>query len=409
MWRIAVHQSDGDRWGVCPREFDLTTTIACSLAWKTIAVFVLAVLPVSVKTNSGTTVEGNLDGFTTSSLLLNRSGQVIELGFDDLSSLRPTELEDKTGPTYRVMLVGGSSIAAQNLSLVDSQLEIELRRQNKLRVPISQVKAIRFRAPSVATDSKWLGIIEEESRGDKLVIRRPGDRIDPQQGVAESIADGKVVFDLDGDKVNAPVDRLEGVVFGGSRGIVEDADIQVLDVYGSRWSVISIEPSKGDQPLQLRLSHSLLHEVPLHQIESIRWSGGITLLAEEKPVSDSFQPYFPTDINTDLWKNFFGPVRDQEADLLMVGGSAIEYRIEPGHRILAGSVRRNQNVTKAGEVTVRIEIDGKSVWQETLLDAEPRGFELPVEDSRRLAIKVDSEQDGDLGDSVRISRPRLLK
>ncbi len=93
----------------------------------------------------------------------------------------------------------------------------------------------------------------------------------------------------------------------------------------------------------------------------------------------------------------------------MVGGSSIEYRIEPGHRILTGSVRRSQNVAKAGEVIVKIELDGKSVWQETLLDAEPRGFELPVEESRRLAIKVDSGKDGDLGDSVRISRPRLLK
>ena len=383
----------------------MTTTIAL----KTIAVFVFAVLPVSVKTNSGKTVEGNLDGFTGSSLLLDRSGEIVEFEFDDLSSLRPGELDDRTGPTYRVLLVGGSRIAAQDLSLVGSDMKIELRRQNELSVPISQVKAIRFRASAVATDSKWLGIIEEESRGDKLVIRRSGDRLDPQQGVVESIADGIVVFDLDGDKVNAPIDRLEGVVFGAARGIVEDADIQVQDIYQSRWSVISIEPSKGDQPLQIRIADSLVHEIPLHQIESIRWSGGITLLADEKPVSDTLQPYFSTNIDRDLLKDFFGPMRADEGDLLMVGGSSIEYRIDRGHRTLAGSVRRNQDVTKAGEVTVRIELDGKSVWQETLSDALPRGFELPVDESRRLAIKVDSGTDGDLGDSVRISRPRLLK
>lgn len=387
----------------------MATPIACLFALKTFSVFVLAVLPVSVKTNSGTTLEGNLDGFTRSSLLLNRSGKTVELDFDELSSLRPSELDDRTGPTYRVLLVGGSRIAAQNVSLNNNEFKLDLRRQNELRVPINQVKAVRFRASSVATDSKWLGIIEEESRGDKLVIRRAGDRLDPQQGVVESIGDGNVVFDLDGDKIKAPIDRLEGVVFGGSRGIVEDADIQVLDVYQSRWSVMSIEPSQGDQPLQIRLTNSLVHEVPLHQIASIRWSGGITLLAEAEPVTDSLQTYFPTDIQKSLLKQFFGPQRDQEADLLMVGGSSIEYRIDRGHRTLAGSVRRNQEVAKAGEVSVRIALDGKTVWQETLTDAQPRGFELPVNDARRLAIKVDSGEDGDLGDSVRITRPRLLK
>lgn len=391
------------------REFDLTTTVACSLAWKSVAYLLFAVLPVSVKTNAGKNIEGDLEGFTANSLRLNQSGEVIELPFDDLTSLAPIDLDDGTGPTYRVSLVGGSRIAAQDVVLRGSELAIELRRQNKLRVPISQVKAIRFRASSAGTDAKWLGILEEESRGDKLVIRRPGERLDPQAGVIESIEDGKVVFDFDGDKVNAPIDRLEGLVFGGTRATIEDADIQVQDVYDSRWSVVSIQPSVGDQPLQLRLSNSLPHELPLHQIVSIRWSGGVTLLADETPVADEFTTYFPTKVDNDLLRKFFGPHRERESDLTMVGGSSIEYRIEPGNRLFAGTVRRNPSVAKAGKVTVRIDLDGKTVWQESLADAQPRGFELALDEARRLSIKVDSQQDGDLGDSVRISRPRLLK
>ncbi len=66
-------------------------------------------------------------------------------------------------------------------------------------------------------------------------------------------------------------------------------------------------------------------------------------------------------------------------------------------------------VAKASSVTVRIELDGKTVWEQTLLDAAPRGFELPLDGARRLAIRVETDGDGELGDTVRIARPRLLK
>ena len=392
------------------KESALPITVGFSLLLKTVCVFVLSVLPVSVKTNDGKVLEGDLDGFTRSSLLLSQNGEIVEYPFDDLLSLRPVDAGEETPPTFgRVILVGGSSVFTQDLALIDNHLLIELRRQNRLRVPIKQVKAIRFRAASVATDAQWLGILDGQSRGDTLVIRRPGNRLDPQQGVVESIENAAVAFDLDGTKINAPIDRLEGVIFAGTQAIVENADIRVTDVYGSNWSIVSIEPSRGDQPLQMRLSNSVLHELPLHDIDSIRWSGGFSLLADEKPARTSFQPYFQTKVGADLLADFFAPNPDGDGDLRVYGGSSIEYRIEPGFHMFAGTVRRDRNVTQAGEVTVRIELDDKKVWEEQLRDAEPRGFELDVQQSRRLTIRVDSRDDGELGDTVRFSRPRLLK
>jgi hypothetical protein len=387
----------------------LPVTVAGSLLLKSAALFLLAVLPVRVSTNAGKVVEGDLEGFTESSLLLNQSGKVVEYPFDDLLLMEPKDAEEKTGRASQVTLVGGSRIAAQDVSLVDSELSIELRRQDPLRVPVKQVKAIRFRSPSVATDPQWLGITDRESRGDTLVIRRPGDRLDPQQGVIESIGEGKVAFDLDGQTVNAPIERLEGLVFGGTLAVTEDADIQVTDIYGSTWSVIGIEPSKRDEPLRMRLPGPLEHKLPLELVDSIRWSGGISLLAGSEAASESFQSYLKTNVDEKLMQAFFGPAPIGDSDLLMSGGSSIEYRIESGYRIFAGTVLRAENVADAGIVTVRIELDGNAVWEQQLRDAEPRGFELPVDKSRRLAIKIDSGEDGDLGDTVRISRPRLLK
>ena len=369
----------------------------------------VGVLPVVVKTNDGNQLEGNFDGFAANSLRLDEGGKIAEIAFDDLLSMRLAESDSRTGPACQVTLVGGSRIAAQGLSSTNSQLVIEPRRQASLTVPFKQVKAIRFRTASVATDPQWLGILEREQRGDSLVIRRAGERLDPQQGLVTGVTTDAVQFDLDGTPVNAPVDRLEGVVFGGNTIVESIASIQVTDIYGSTWSVLALEPSTGDQPLRMQLSNSLQHELPVDQIESIRWSGGIRMLADEKPAAANYQPFLATSIDTKLQQAFFGPVVDGDSDLTMHGGSSIEFRIEPGYLTVAGAVCRDEGVTEASSVTVQIKLDGKTAWEQTLTDAELRGFELPLEGARRLAIEVSGDGDGDLGDTVRIARPRLLK
>lgn len=397
------------RSGTPERKLELITTMGCFAAWHTMVLFAAAVLPIKVTTNSGETLEGNLAGMKAASVLLDQSGQTREISFDDLLSIQPTSVAEKTGPSFQVTLVQGSKIAAQDVSWVDSELVIEPRRQDLLRIPVKQVKAIRFRSAASTTDAQWLGLLQQDSRGDTLVIRRPGDRLDPARGVVEGIADGKVKFNLEGDTIAAPIERLEGVIFGGITKIEEQANITIRDVYGSTWSAIGLAPTQAGEPLQMRLAAAIKHSVPLDQIESMHWSGGIVLLATEKPVTTSVKPYIETNLDVRLLEGFFGPIADAKSDLLMDGGSSIEYRIDEGQRTFSGAVQRAENVTRASGLTVRIKLDGHSVWEEALPDSEPRGFELKLDQARRLTIEVDAGGDGDLGDTVRFIRPRLTK
>jgi hypothetical protein len=204
--------------------------VSLSLATKMLAMLLMSVLSVSVKTNSGEKIEGDLVGFTADVVQIDAAGLTREFPFDELMSLTPTSSKEGTGPTFRVTLAGGSRIAAQDLALLESELVIEPRRQQALQVPVKQVKAIRFRAANTATDPKWLGIVAKESRGDTLVIRRGDNRLDPQYGIVEGIADGKVMFNLDGDKVKAPIVKLEGIVFGAAQTRVQGTNVRVTDV-----------------------------------------------------------------------------------------------------------------------------------------------------------------------------------
>ncbi|MCG8651928.1 MAG: hypothetical protein MI861_18960 [Pirellulales bacterium] len=378
---------------------------------KMLGVFLMAVLPVRVTTDSGQTVQGDLMELTEAGLALQRDGEIVEFEFEDLISLHPVKEPERVGPKPRVTLLNGSTITADRLALADDVLMIEPRRQEAIRVDAKMVKAIRFHEATPQTDPQWLGLLTQQGRGDVLAVRREEDRIDSFRGVVLSIQDKKVMFDLDGEELSAPMDRLEGVIFGGGGGskVADNAEVQVVDVWGSTWLADRILPSQGDQPIRLDLGNSLQHSIPLSQIQAIRWSSGQQMLSQLPPAQRSFQPYFQSQVDSKLLDRWFSPRGDGESDLLMYGGSKIEYRIEAGFETLVGSVVREPGSGQAGQVTVRVLIDDKVQWEEEIRGTDALGFELAVGDARRVQFEVDSGDDGDLGDTVRIRRPRLKK
>jgi hypothetical protein len=381
---------------------------AFAVALRSLGVLVVAVVPLRATLTDGESVEGNFAGIAESKLQLNVDDETQSFAFDELQSVERLEPdEDATGPTYRVSLADGSKVAAQDVFIVAENLLIEPRRQPKLSVPLKQVVSIRFRAPAPATDPQWLGLLEQETRGDLLAIRRANDQLDPVPGVIESIAGGVVKFSMDGDTIDAPITKLEGIVLGRT-ATSSRKDMQVTDHYGSRFSVAELLPSKADEPLKLQLFDSVTHSLPVEHLSGIFFSGGMQMLSAVEPAQVDYEAYVQTKLSSDLQAAWFAPQADGD-DLVINGGGSIEYRVEDQFANLAGAVRRDQSVDKAGDVRVEIFVDDKSVWKEVLTDAQPKGFEVPVDGARRIRFQADAGTDGELGDKVRITRPRLLK
>ncbi|QDT12442.1 NPCBM/NEW2 domain-containing protein [Planctomycetes bacterium K23_9] len=382
--------------------------LAFSVVLRSIGVFIVAVLPIEVTTTDGKVIDGDFAGIGESELKLDVDGETRSFSFEDLQAITPADKrDDATGPTSRVTLVGGSEIAVQDMTLANEQFVIEPRRQKAIKVPMNEVRSIRFRTASPATDSQWLGLLEQEARGDLLAIRRANDQLDPAPGLVEAIGGGVVKFSMDGDTVDAPIERLEGIVLSSKPSPSKSA-IQIVDHYGSRFAAVNILASEADAPLRLQLSDSVTHTLPLKHLQSIFFSGGLQMLAQEPPSKADYAAYVETKLATDLQSQWFGPKADGD-DVVISGSGSVEYRVSEKYSKLAGAVRRDQSVDKAGDVTVEIFVDDKSVWKETLTDAQPRGFELPTNNARRIRFVADCGNDGDLGDKVRITRPRLLK
>ncbi len=387
----------------------MMVTSVSSFMMGILVMWVLA-LPVEVTPTDGAVIRGSLAAVTPAGIQLEQDGTVRVLPFDSLVSLEATAPMRATPPVMRVTLAGGSELAAHSVSLQDDLLSIELRRQDRLSVPARQVRSIRFRASAPATDAQWFGLVESEGSGDVLAIRREGDRLDQVRGVIESITGNVVQFNVDGTAVQAPFDRLEGIVFGSSQGsAVGRSNLLVLDSYGSRWMVDSLRPSSVDEPLKVLLESDVEHSIPMSQVTSIRWNSSLVMLATQPAAEQRFKPAIgPTQMDG-IMGQWFSPTSAVDDALVMHGDSMIEYRVEPGFERVMGSFLRDERVDRRGKLTAIVAMDGEVVWTQELLAGEASGFELPLGDHRRLQFRTESSGDGDLGDTVHIVRPRLLK
>ncbi|MEM9645355.1 MAG: NPCBM/NEW2 domain-containing protein [Planctomycetota bacterium] len=358
--------------------------------------------------------------------LLDSNQKTVSIKTDDLVSLTQVRPLDRTAPAIRVQLRSGTELSAQSVSMSSDNLSIEIRRQNDLSIPLKMVRSIRFRRASPNTDPKWLGLFEAEGRGDLLAARREGDNIDSIRGVVLSIASETVQVDLDGTTIPAPIEKLEGIIFGGSDRApsANSAAVIVEDAYDSRWicrstKLVSSAPTVATPSmLEMNLVSGLRHVIPLEQVLRIKWAGSLVMLANltaaestQWTASDGISE--PADIAPDhqkLMKTWLGPQATNDFNILMGSGSSLTYRRPESSNRLVGSVRRESAVLLGGRVTARVLVDGKVAWEQELKDVSPLGFDLPLGgNASRIRLDVDASGDGVAGDLLRWTQPRFLK
>jgi hypothetical protein len=367
------------------------------------------VIQVRVTTVDGQTREVTLQGVRKSEVVIESSGNQETIAIENLLALERVEPSSTTPPTMRVELFGGSRIAAASAASSGSDIELTIPEQPSLQIPLNQVRWLRFRPSSPATDPQWLGMIDNQRTADVLVVRRAGDALDEVQGIVKSITKDSVKIDLDGDDLDAPVAKLEGVLFANSSSVASSGSVIIEDIQGSRWHAKSLNEENAGS-LTLEFSEGIKHVLPLDQLSRIETTGAVQFLAKEEPAEDEFSPSTKIGIDPALAKQWLSVGTDGN-DLIMQAESHVEYRLSDQFSTLIGSVQFDPSVSAGGKCSLRILLDDNVVWDQLFDVDDPaqRGYELPIGKARRLRFEVKTGGDGDLGDTLRIRQPRLVK
>jgi hypothetical protein len=374
-------------------------------------------IAVRIDTIDGASKTGTLSGVSGDSVnfLGDDSGPEV-ISLDQILSIQRTENPPTTPPGSRVGLAGGSRLAITGVQAEASGATLKLRGGDPLDIPLKMLRWIRFRNPSAAVDPQWLGLIERARASDSLVIRRPGDAIDEVAGIVLAIGDQSVSFSLDGDTMQAPIAKLEGVVFTttgsdtAQRPEQSKGVVTVDDIFGSRFVATAITGKDGGA-IELQLDGQMKYRLPLESISKIELTGSVEFLAMTEPAEAKFVPLVNIGITPELTRQWLNPEVRDGRDLVMRSTAHVEYRLSEGFQTLVGSVDFDPEVTAGGKCVVKILLDGKPVWEQLLdvSDASSRGFELPIGGARRVRFELSGESDGDLGDTIRLRQPRITK
>ena len=360
---------------------------------------------VEVATVDGETLSGEIASIGDGQISIDGRDPI---PIDDAVTISVPATPKRSPATTTVTLRDESIARATRVTGDATTLTIELRRVEPVRVDARSVRGVRFGSPSPESDAAWFAILDNNVRGDRIVIRRDGGALDVAEGVIESFDSNAVAFNLDGDTISAPTARLEGITFGSAADAQTKANITVADAYGCVWKSESISADGEGLSMKIGGVESMVR-VPWSIVRSVGFGGSMTPLHTLEPLDRTYRAFGGLRLRDDL-TSIVHARRNESTRLTLAAGTRMTYRRPDGASRLVGTVVRSDSVDSATRCQVRIvDGDGEQLWSASLDDDRGQGFDLDVGSVSRVTIEVTGGGDGTLGDRVDLINARFLR
>ncbi|QDV55294.1 NPCBM/NEW2 domain-containing protein [Rosistilla oblonga] len=367
---------------------------------------------VTVDRVDGQRVSGEWVAIDENAISIQTAGKTEQFPLESVVKLQ-RDGDSSTSPTaVRVGLADGSQLLTRDVKMQGKSVEIDLlgaaADDALLSVPVSQVASIRFRPPvAKAINDQWEQKLGADKPSDTLVVRAGNDQLDEVAGTVLAINRDAVSFDLGGQQVEAPLDRLEGIVFRSSDGDAARIQAQITDAGGSTWSASKI--TGQGKTLQLETPAGISRSIPLDRIHQIEFRGNVRMLRAADAANVSFTAAIGGLLDPEFSKSMFGP-RDVAAGIALSAGSELTIRLGDDDRLFETIVETPNRSFDGGVVRLVIQLDEDAALDKKLTAAElPEAIQLDVAGKRRLQIRVESGQDSSTGDALLLRKPRLRK
>ncbi|TWT67432.1 glycosyl hydrolase family 98 [Allorhodopirellula solitaria] len=349
----------------------------------------LSAADVSITTSDGEVRETELTQIGPDGVHVQADAETAIIPLEELSQI--TFARDARPPLpMRAELTGGSQLSITGLTWEENSVTIAVARQSPLSVPAEQLRWVRFRPGSAATDPTWLGWLEEPRRADRLVVRRNDKALDSIDGTVLGIGSDAVDFEMRGNAISAPLAKLEGILLSGADALPASSAIRITDTSGSAWLAESIEFPAGSDSVEAVLMGGSKHAIPIDQVLSIQFSGGILALSDVEVATASYgaqgNPATRTP-HSDRMDNWFAP-QSKDGNLHTNAPGEITLRIPDGYQKLIVAARRSRDVSQFTALQLDVIVDGESRWTATLQDRESLGLELPISGARQITLRA---------------------
>jgi hypothetical protein len=271
--------------------------------------------------------------------------------------------------------------------------------------------------------AQWSKITETTAAGDLVVVRK-GESLDFLEGVIGDLTADTCQFEFDDEKIGVKREKLEGLIyFHPAAAELPEAVARVDTRDGSRLAIESA--SLADGRLQLATPGGARWDLPVDELTRMDFSvGKIAYLSDLDPERVHYEPYFGFREAVPAVAEYYAYRRDASFEnhplvldgtnyrkgLALQSRTTLAYRLPGKFRVLKAVVGIDDEVRGTGSAQLKIQADGKTLWEGELRGSEdPRELELELAGARRLEIVADYGPSQDVGDRVILGEARVTK
>ncbi|HUP78375.1 MAG TPA: hypothetical protein VM260_07390 [Pirellula sp.] len=371
---------------------------------------------------SGPPVVGSLVSADSRNVVVKTENGVIEMLAADIGQVNFINKRHEKSPPVELFMMDGSRAFGERLTGKSSdgwQLSDSIG--NEVEIPSKSLKAARLKAILPEIANAWQSAIRETTNADAVIVLRPGNSLDRINGVIVQVQETSITFDLDGQQIDIPIEKLVGLTWFQRELQRVRPTIEVRMTDHSVWMAESLSLKPNVLELRTPLGQSV--SIPIAKILSINYStANIKWLSEveslevvtvrqidfKTPIASldrAFAPRFVVNGRAPLPTSLAA-----DKDLYFPSPGHYVFRAPEGFSSFQCRIERTDDGSQRSDLNIEVWQDDQRISEQLLLHtADFVDLDIPLKPEKKTKLAVICRSKLMIGTEVTWKQPRLKR
>ena len=377
---------------------------------------------VTVSMLSGQPVIGSLVSADSNKVIVQTKAGAIEKSAGDIGRVSfANKMVAKTPLVELIMLDGSKAFGDRLTGKSSSGWRLKDSTGNEVAISSKSLKAARLKAIVPELINAWQSAILETKNSDAVIVLRPGNSLDRINGVIIQVQEESITFDLDGQQIDIPIEKLIGLVWFQRDQERVKPTIEVSATDHSVWLAESL--TMKSNVLELRTSLGQSVSIPLVQIlninystANIRWLSDVESLAAvaerqiefKTPIASLDRAFAPRFVVNGLAPLSTSLAADK--DLYFPSPGYFLFRVPEGFSSLQCRVERTDVGSQRTDLTIEVWQDDQKISEQPLEhNVDFADLDIPLKSEKKTKLAVICKSKLMIGTEITWKQPRLKR
>ena len=377
---------------------------------------------VTVSMLSEPPVKGSIVSADSNKVIVQTKAGAIEKSAADIGQVSfANKMEAQMPPVELLMLDGSRAFGDRLLGKSSSGWRLKGSSGNEVAISSKSLKAARLKTIVPELVNAWQSAILETKNADAVIVLRPGNSLDRINGVIIQVQEASITFDLDGQQIDIPIEKLIGLVWFQRDQERVKPTIEVTATDHSVWMAESLTVKANVLELRTSLGQSV--SIPVVQISrinyataNIRWLSDVESLEAvadrqiefKTPIASLDRAFAPRFVVNGLAPLSTSLAADK--DLYFPSPGYYLFRVPEGFSSLQCRVERTDDGSQRTDLTIEVWQDDQKISEQPLshnVDFVDLDVRLKSEKKTKLAVICKSKLM--IGTEITWKQPRLKR